>query len=67
MIVVDWPCDWPAYAKRAGTDTATFLQQLGPALTTEQAGKSVMGLATDPACTADAYLLTADGLAALES
>lgn len=44
-----------------------FLQQLGPALTTEQAGKSVMGLATDPAYTADAYLLTAGGLAALES
>ncbi len=56
-----------AYAKRAGTDTATFLQQQGPALTPEQAGKSIMGLATDPAYTADAYLLTADGLTPLES
>jgi NADP-dependent 3-hydroxy acid dehydrogenase YdfG len=56
-----------AYAKRAGLDTAAFLQQLGPPLTPEQVGKSVMGLATDPAYTADAYLLRADGLTPLES
>jgi NAD(P)-dependent dehydrogenase (short-subunit alcohol dehydrogenase family) len=56
-----------AYAQRAGMDTAAFLAQLGPALTPEQAGKSILGLATDPAYNAAAYLLTSDGLKPLES
>jgi uncharacterized protein (TIGR03086 family) len=55
-----------AYAAREGVDIATFLKQRGPALTPEQAGKSITDLVTDPARTADAYLLTADGLSPLD-
>jgi NAD(P)-dependent dehydrogenase (short-subunit alcohol dehydrogenase family) len=56
-----------AYAKRQGVDTAAFQEQLGPALTPEQVGKSITGLATDSAYTADAYLLTAGGLTPVEN
>jgi NAD(P)-dependent dehydrogenase (short-subunit alcohol dehydrogenase family) len=53
-----------AYARRAGTDLATFTENLGPALTPEHAGKAMVDLIEGPApgAGAEAYLLTADGL-----
>ena len=53
-----------AYAQRAGTDLATFTENLGPALTPEHAGKAILDLigAPAPGEGAEAYLLTADGL-----
>ena len=53
-----------AYAQRAGTDLATFTENLGPALTPEHAGKAILDLIEAPAPGegAEAYLLTADGL-----
>ena len=53
-----------AYAQRAGTDLATFTENLGPALTPEHAGKAMVGLieATAPGEGPEAYLLTAGGL-----
>jgi NAD(P)-dependent dehydrogenase (short-subunit alcohol dehydrogenase family) len=51
-----------AYAARQGTDTASYLQAAGPALTAEQAGEAIASLATGPAGDRDAYLLTAAGL-----
>ena len=54
-----------AYAARAGVDVATFLDNLGPALTPEQVGKEIAGLATGPGYDEGAYLLTAAGLSPL--
>ncbi|CAN5490851.1 SDR family oxidoreductase [soil metagenome] len=54
-----------AYAARAGTDRASFLDQAGPALTTEQVGTAVVELAGDVGGGAGSYLLTAEGLRAL--
>jgi NAD(P)-dependent dehydrogenase (short-subunit alcohol dehydrogenase family) len=51
-----------AYAKRQGTDVATFLQGRGPTLTPEQVGKTIVDLAIDPSHDQDAYLLTPTGL-----
>jgi NAD(P)-dependent dehydrogenase (short-subunit alcohol dehydrogenase family) len=52
-----------AYAARQGEDVATFLEKAGPMLTPEQAGKSIVALATDPDHDRDAYRLSAEGLA----
>jgi NAD(P)-dependent dehydrogenase (short-subunit alcohol dehydrogenase family) len=54
-----------AYARYQGNDLAAFLRDLGPTLTPEQAGKSVVRLATDPGYDEGAYLLTAGGLQAV--
>ena len=55
-----------AYAARQGVDTGTYLEGLGPALTPEQAGKAIVGLAADPSRDQDAYLLTAAGLSPVQ-
>jgi NAD(P)-dependent dehydrogenase (short-subunit alcohol dehydrogenase family) len=51
-----------AYAARQGVDVATFLEGLGPTLTPEQVGKTIVDLATDPDHNHPAYLLTPAGL-----
>ncbi len=51
-----------AYASRAGLDTAAYVQQLGPVLTPEQAGRSVLELATGASPDHGAFLLTGGGL-----
>jgi NAD(P)-dependent dehydrogenase (short-subunit alcohol dehydrogenase family) len=56
-----------AYAARQGVDVATYLEGLGAALTTEQAGEAVAGLAADPGRDQGAYLLTAAGLSPVQS
>ena len=50
------------YAARQGMSEAQYLQNAGPALTTEQAGKAFVDLASDPKLDQRAYLLTAAGL-----
>ena len=50
------------YAARQGVDLATYLDGLGPALTPEQAGEAIAGLAAGPGRDQGAYLLTAAGL-----
>ena len=54
-----------AYASRAGLDTAAYVQQLSPVLTPEQAGRSVLELATGDSPDHGAFLLTGSGLAPL--
>ena len=54
-----------AYASRAGLDTAAYIQQLSPVLTPEQAGRSVLELATGDSPDHGAFLLTGSGLAPL--
>src|SRR5580692_6740650 len=56
-----------AYAARQGVDVPTYLEGLGAALTPEQAGEAVAGLAADPGCDQGAYLLTAAGLSPVQS
>jgi NAD(P)-dependent dehydrogenase (short-subunit alcohol dehydrogenase family) len=53
-----------AYARRAGTDLATFTENLGPALTPEHAAKAIVDLIETPAPGEgpEAYLLTSAGL-----
>ncbi len=51
-----------AYAARAGLDTAAYIRQLGPVLTPEQAGRSVLELATSDSPDPGAFLLTGSGL-----
>ena len=53
-----------AYAQRAGTDVASFAENLGPALTPEHAGKAIVDLIETPASGdgPEAYLLMAAGL-----
>jgi len=51
-----------AYAARQGIGIPAFLDRLGPALTPEQAGAAIIGIATGSADDHDAYLLTAAGL-----
>jgi NAD(P)-dependent dehydrogenase (short-subunit alcohol dehydrogenase family) len=51
-----------AYAARQGVDVATYRQNAGPALTTEQVGEAIIGLITSTDPGHDAYLLTAAGL-----
>jgi len=52
-----------AYASRQGVDTSTFLDGLGPTLTPEQVGKTIVDLIVDTGYDQDAYLLTPTGLA----
>jgi hypothetical protein len=52
-----------AYASRQGVDTAAFLDGLGPTLSPEQVGKTILDLIVDPSYDQDAYLLTPTGLA----
>jgi NAD(P)-dependent dehydrogenase (short-subunit alcohol dehydrogenase family) len=52
-----------AYANRQGVDTAAFLDGLGPTITPEQVGKTIVELIVDPSYDQDAYLLTSTGLA----
>jgi len=54
-----------AYAERQGVDTDTFVQASGPALSAEQAGRSVLEIAIGDPTDNDAYLLTSSGLSAL--
>jgi NAD(P)-dependent dehydrogenase (short-subunit alcohol dehydrogenase family) len=51
-----------AYARRQGVATATFLEGRGPALTPEQVGRAIVGLAADPGHAPGAYLLSNAGL-----
>jgi hypothetical protein len=51
-----------AYAKRQGTDVATFLEGRGPALTPQQVGKAIVELASESSHDHGAYLLTPAGL-----
>lgn len=50
-----------AYAARAGLDVTAYLDQLGPVLTPERAGKSFVELVTDPELSGS-FMLTAGGL-----
>ncbi|MGH3597525.1 MAG: SDR family oxidoreductase [Mycobacterium sp.] len=54
-----------AYAARQGVDVDAFVQASGPELTADQAGKSVLEIATGERRDHRAYLLTATGLAPL--
>jgi NADP-dependent 3-hydroxy acid dehydrogenase YdfG len=54
-----------AYADRQGIDVASFIRGGGPALTAEQAGRSVRELAAGRHPDHGSYLLTAAGLSAL--
>jgi NADP-dependent 3-hydroxy acid dehydrogenase YdfG len=54
-----------AYADRQGVDVASFIRGGGPALTAEQAGRSVRELAAGRHPEHGSYLLTAAGLSAL--
>lgn len=51
-----------AYAARAGLDTDAYVKQLGPVVTPDQAGRSVLELATGASPDAGAFLLTGAGL-----
>ncbi len=55
-----------AYAARAGVDPDAFAARMGPALTAEQVGKAVVGLASDPTPPAVEYRLDAAGLHPLD-
>ena len=55
-----------AYAAHAGVDRDTFTARLAPALTPEQVGKAVVGLAADADTPATAYRLGAAGLQSLD-
>jgi hypothetical protein len=52
-----------AYAKRQGVSVEQYLTEFGPTLSTEQAGKAISTLITDPGYDRGAYVLTAAGLA----
>lgn len=54
-----------AYAARQGVDVDTFVASLPPALTAEQVGKSVLGIATGEWRDHRAYMLSSAGLAPL--
>jgi NAD(P)-dependent dehydrogenase (short-subunit alcohol dehydrogenase family) len=56
-----------AYADRQGVDVATFTRAGGPALTAQQAGRSVWELAAGRHPQHGSYLLTAAGLSALDA
>jgi NAD(P)-dependent dehydrogenase (short-subunit alcohol dehydrogenase family) len=53
-----------AYAQRQGTDVASYMDSLGPALTPEHVGKAILDLvaAPGPGAGPEAYVLTAAGL-----
>jgi hypothetical protein len=52
-----------AYANHQGMDPAAFLDRLGPTLTPEQVGKTILDLIIDTGYDQEAYLLTPTGLA----
>lgn len=54
-----------AYAGQQGVDAAAFLDGLGPTLSPEQVGKTILDLIVDPSYDQEAYLLTSTGLAAI--
>ncbi|WP_431232536.1 SDR family NAD(P)-dependent oxidoreductase [Mycolicibacterium psychrotolerans] len=55
-----------AYARQAGLTEGAFIEQLGPVITPELAGRAMIDLlAVDPADSAAAYVLTGAGLAPL--
>lgn len=54
-----------AYARYAGVDLASSLRRSEPAVTAEQAAKSIVELSANGEYAAPAYLLRADGLAPL--
>jgi NAD(P)-dependent dehydrogenase (short-subunit alcohol dehydrogenase family) len=54
-----------AYADREGQDVETFVKHRGPALTPEQAGKSILELAINANPDHNAYMLSAAGLSPL--
>jgi NAD(P)-dependent dehydrogenase (short-subunit alcohol dehydrogenase family) len=54
-----------AYAERQGVDVDTFVAAIPPALTAEQVGKSVLGIATGERRDHRAYMLSSAGLAPL--
>jgi NAD(P)-dependent dehydrogenase (short-subunit alcohol dehydrogenase family) len=54
-----------AYAERQGVDVDTFVAALAPVLTPQQAGKSILDIATAPHPDHRAYTLTAAGLTPL--
>ena len=51
-----------AYAARAGLDTAAYIEQLEPVLTPDQAGRSILELATGASPDTGAFLLSGSGL-----
>jgi NAD(P)-dependent dehydrogenase (short-subunit alcohol dehydrogenase family) len=51
-----------AYAAREGIEVAAFTERAGPALTTDQVGQAIAGLAVDGAEGHGAYMLQAAGL-----
>lgn len=55
-----------AYAQRQGIDVGTFVKSIGPALTAEQVGKTVLEIATGDQRDHCAYLLAPAGLSALD-
>ena len=54
-----------AYARRAGLDVGEFLERLGPGLTAEGVGKTIVDLAGSEEHGSGAYLLTPAGLSVL--
>jgi NAD(P)-dependent dehydrogenase (short-subunit alcohol dehydrogenase family) len=54
-----------AYAERQGVDVDTFVRSLGPALSADQVGKSVLEIASGAGRDHGAYLLTSSGLSPL--
>jgi NAD(P)-dependent dehydrogenase (short-subunit alcohol dehydrogenase family) len=51
-----------AYAARQGLDLKAYVESMGPLLTPEQVGKTVVELAADAGLNQPAYLLTAGGV-----
>jgi NAD(P)-dependent dehydrogenase (short-subunit alcohol dehydrogenase family) len=51
-----------AYAAREGVDISVFLKSRGPALTLEQVGAAIVGIAAGPGHGQNAYLLSAAGI-----
>jgi len=54
-----------AYAERQGVDADAFVQASGPALSAEQAGRSILEIAIGETADDGAYLLTSSGLSVL--
>jgi len=54
------------YASQAGLSQEQFLERFGGTLTAEHAGRSIGELATDDSYTASAYLLSVNGLKAVD-
>jgi hypothetical protein len=54
-----------AYARRAGLDVGEYLERLGPGLTAEDVGKTIVDLVGSQEHGSGAYLLTPAGLSLL--